>query len=284
MDFYMDRNPEAESRFYLFFLRGPEHAAPQVEKQPIYVKINAVISAERNAHAMAASNPKIRSQESHTPIREELIESIKDTILSGKLRPGDRIVETQWAKTLGISQSPVRDALRTLESMGLVRTVPYQGTYVSEITFQDLIDAHSIRGKIEELAVHYAITRITDDELARMRTLLSDMEEAGRQNDLNRYVHIDTEFHETIVAASQKTMLIRLFEQLNVYEWTYYGTRSSALDLVQLAKRHQSIYDAVAARDEEKAKELVVVHLQELIEMIQKNLAEKILINSPIGK
>ena len=222
--------------------------------------------------------------ESHLPIREELTEYFKDAILSGKLGPGDRIVETQWARKLGISQSPVRDALRALESMGLVHTIPYQGTYVSQITFQDLIDAHTIRGNIEALAVHYAINRITDEDLSKMRTLLIEMEDAGKHDNLNLYVHKDTEFHKTIVSLSQKKMLIRLFEQCNVYEWTYYGTRFSSLDLIQLAKRHESIYNALAARNEDKAKELVVLHLQELIEMMQKNLAEKTPINSLAGR
>ena len=233
---------------------------------------------------MTPSNPKIKPSESRLPIREELIESLKDAILSGTLRPGDRIVETQWAKELGISQSPVRDALRALESMGLVHTITYQGTYVSQITFQDLIDAHTIRAHIEGLAVHYAISHITDENLSKLQTLLIEMEDAGKCNDLNRYVHIDTEFHKSIVALSQKKMLIRLFEQLNVYEWTYYGTRFSSLDLIQLAKRHESIYNALAKRDENMAKDLVVLHLQELIEMMQKNLAEKITINSLISK
>lgn len=223
---------------------------------------------------------EIRLPESHLPIREALTEYFKDAILSGELGPGDRIVETQWARKLGISQSPVRDALRSLESLGLVETIPYQGTYVSSITFQDLVDAHTIRGNIEALAVHYAIDRLTDEDLSKMQTLLIEMEDAGKNGDMNRYVHKDTEFHKAIVSASQKKMLIRLFEQCNVYEWTYYGTRFSSLDLVQLAKRHESIYRALAARNEEKAKELVVLHLQELIEMMRRILAEKTPINS----
>ncbi len=233
---------------------------------------------------MTSKKAKSSSSESRLPIREELVESLKEAILSGKLLPGDRIVETQWAKKLGISQSPVRDALRTLESIGLVHTVPYQGTYVSLITIEDLIDAHTIRGNIEAMAVHYAIDRITDADLSKMRTLIAAMEEAGERNELSRYVRIDTEFHKTIFAASQNRLLIRLFEQLNVYEWTYFGTRFSSLDLVQLAKRHESIYNALASHDEEKAKEAVVLHLQGIIGIMRNNLAKKISINSPIGK
>ncbi|MBP5221712.1 MAG: GntR family transcriptional regulator [Lachnospiraceae bacterium] len=233
---------------------------------------------------MTSKKTRIKSSEPHLPIREEVLETLKDAILSGELLPGDRIVETQWAKKLGISQSPVRDALRILESMGLVHTVPYQGTYVSQIKIQDLFDAHTIRGDIESLAVHYAINRITDDDLVKMQTLLAEMEEAGKHNELNRYVHLDTEFHKTIVATSQNKLLIRLFEQLNVYEWTYFGTRFSSMDLVSLAERHESIYNALAARDEEKAREVVILHLQELIEIMRKNLAERIPINSLISK
>ena len=224
---------------------------------------------------MTAIQNNLKPLESHQPIREELISYFKDLILSGKLHPGDRIVETQWARALGISQSPVREALRSLESMGLVYTIPYQGTYVSNITFQDLIDAHNIRANIESLAVHYAIKLISDEDLDRMHILLDEMETAAQTNDISSYVQKDTEFHRTIVEASQKKMLLRIFDQCNVYEWTYYGTRFSSLDPVRLAKRHDSIYEALSARNEEKAKELVVLHLQEIIEMMRKQLAEK---------
>lgn len=211
--------------------------------------------------------------------RDDICECMKDAILSGVLKPGDRIVETQWASELGVSQSPVREAIRSLESIGLVYTVPFQGTYVSSITLQDLIDAHTIRSSLETLGVRYAIKLITDEQLEQMHVLLVEMEQAGKENDFNLYVQRDTSFHRMIIDIANKKMLLRLWDQCNIREWTYYGTRFSSLNMDQLARRHESIYNALVARDEELAVQQVILHLQELINDMQsrKGIDEQLL-------
>ena len=204
--------------------------------------------------------------------RDDICEYMKDSILTGKLKPGDRIVETQWARDLGVSQSPVREAIRSLESIGLVYTVPFQGTYVSSITLQDLIDAHTIRSNLETLGVRYAVPLITDEQLEKMYEIIREMEQAGKRGDFKQYVYLDSSFHRMIIRIANKAMLLRLWDQCNIQEWTYYGTRFSSLNMEQLAKRHESIYSALAARDEEQAVKQVVLHLQELIDDMQRRV------------
>lgn len=217
-----------------------------------------------------STNPQTVKPLKKRPLfRDDICEYMKDSILTGKLKPGDRIVETQWARDLGVSQSPVREAIRSLESIGLVYTVPFQGTYVNTITLQDLIDAHTIRSSLETLGVRYAIHLITDEQLEEMRTILLDMEQAGKDENFKQYVHLDVSFHRMIIQVANKQMLMRLWDLCNIQEWTYYGTRFSSLNMEQLAKRHESIYNALLARDEELAVKQVVLHLQELIEDMQ---------------
>lgn len=218
---------------------------------------------------MQTSNPIIRPLKKRTLVRDDISENIKEAILSGELKPGERIIETQWARELGVSQSPVREAIRCLESIGLVYTVPFQGTYVSTITLQDLIDAHTIRSSLETLGVREAVKMITDEQLSELHNLLLEMEQAGEANDINLYVRKDAMFHRMIISISKKPLLIRIWDQCNIREWTYFGTRFSALTLAHLAKRHESIYNALAERDEERAVSQVVLHLQELIRDMQ---------------
>jgi DNA-binding GntR family transcriptional regulator len=89
--------------------------------------------------------------------REEIGNAIREAIAAGDLKPGDRIVETQWAKDLGVSQSPVREAIRELEMMGLVENIPYQGCFVRTATKQDMKDAYRVRMYLEMLGVQDAV-------------------------------------------------------------------------------------------------------------------------------
>ena len=85
--------------------------------------------------------------------REEIKKALMDAIVSGQLAPGDRIVETRWAKELGVSQSPIREAIRELELIGLVETIPYKGCIVRKITHKDLIDTFEVRIALESIAL-----------------------------------------------------------------------------------------------------------------------------------
>lgn len=97
-----------------------------------------------------------------TLYREEIKEALRNAIFDGKLKPGDRIIETRWAKELGVSQSPVREAIRELEIIGLVENVPYQGSFVRKITEKDLKDSYLVRMALEQLGAEQACSKIND--------------------------------------------------------------------------------------------------------------------------
>lgn len=198
--------------------------------------------------------------------REEICDYIKESILSGELKPGDRIVETRCAKELGVSQSPVREAIRELEIIGLVENRPFQGCYVKEHTVKDVRDSYKVRISLETLGIKYAVECITDDQLKEIYDVMKDMEAAAKNHEFDQYIKLDTLFHQKIIEVSENVMLLRLWSQCYVREWTYIATKKLLeTGLQNLAVRHEAIYNALAERDEEKAVHAVISHLEELI-------------------
>ena len=202
--------------------------------------------------------------------REEIGNAIRDAIASGDLKPGDRIVETQWAKDLGVSQSPVREAIRELEMMGLVENIPYQGCIVRKATKQDMKDAYRVRMYLEMLGIQDAVEGATDDQLKEIYKILKEMEAEAKKNAFNSYTKKNEQFHEKIIEVSQNRLLIRLWKQSHIQDSTFFGTQLSEQSLEDLAMRHKVLYDAIEARDVKRAQEAVYQHFQELIEELDK--------------
>ena len=218
---------------------------------------------------MAEESTKRRLKK-HSLFREEICDYIKESILSGELKPGDRIVETRCAKELGVSQSPVREAIRELEIIGLVENRPFQGCYVKEHTIKDVKDSYKVRISLETLGMKYAVECITDEQLKEIYDVMKEMETAAKNHEFDLYIRLDTLFHQKIIEVSQNTMLLRLWSQCNVREWTYIATRKlSDSGLENLAVRHEAIYAALADRNERKALKAVSTHLEELIVVME---------------
>lgn len=198
--------------------------------------------------------------------REEIKEAIRTAIFSGKLQPGDRIVETQWAKELGVSQSPVREAIRELEIVGLIENSPYQGSFVRKVTLKDVRDSYLVRMCLEQLGTQDACHFITGEQLASVKESLDGMERAAAARDFDAYIRHDVDFHGRIMRVSPNEMLLRLWDQCNIREWTHFGTQYADQTLDALAVRHERIYKALAARNQQAALEETRKHIAELVE------------------
>lgn len=204
-----------------------------------------------------------------TLYREEIKEALRNAIFSGKLKPGDRIVETRWAKELGVSQSPVREAIRELEIIGLVENVPYQGSFVRKVTEKDLKDSYLVRMALEQLGAEQACRKINDEQLAEIKECLDKMEAAAEIKDFNTYILYDVQFHDKIMQVSDNDLLKRLWQQCNIREWTHFGTQFSKHALEILAQRHEKIYQALVERDSEAVVRETRMHIQELLEELE---------------
>lgn len=201
-----------------------------------------------------------------TSYGEEIRQILLDAIMEGELKPGERIVETRWAKKLGVSQAPVREAIKQLESVGLVENVPFQGAFVSEITTKDVCDAYLVRIQLESLGMQDAVKYVNEENILPIEASFNAMEKAAKENDFNTYIDEDVKFHELIMDLSPNKFLRKMWKICNVREWTVIGTRMSQFDLAELSKRHSAIYKALKERDEKMLVHQSRRHIESLIE------------------
>ena len=202
--------------------------------------------------------------------REEIRTAIRDAIFSGKLKPGDRIIETYWAKEMGVSQGPVREAIRDLEAQGLVETVPFKGSRVRSLTEKDVRDNYSVRICLESKSIRDAITMLTDDQLTVLtdclKEILKDMDACAKRGDLLNFTECDTAFHRAIIDATENQVLLRLWEQCNMRNWFAVSALTNVESLQQLQSEHQHICQAICAKNMEEATTTLEHHLTELMD------------------
>lgn len=202
-------------------------------------------------------------------LRDEIREAIEKAIETNELKPGDRVIETQWAEDLGVSKAPVREAIRELEAMGLLEDLPFQGSFVRRLSSQDISDASLVRQSLEGLGMREAAKRITDKQLAEIHEILRDMEAAADKQDFTEYIEKDVLFHRRIMEIAENGMLIRVWEQSRIVEWTKIVTRMSRQSLDTLAFRHEAIYLALAEHDPDRAEKAAILHLGDLLKEIK---------------
>ncbi|HOB12231.1 MAG TPA: GntR family transcriptional regulator [Syntrophomonadaceae bacterium] len=214
--------------------------------------------------------------ESYKPLRELVLDAIREAIINGTLKPRERLMEIQLAEELGVSRTPIREALRKLELEGFIVMVPRKGAYVADISFKDIADVFEIRAALEALAAGLAAERITDEELEEMERLVAEKAESIANQDMERLVKVDTLFHEAIYKASRNqrltSMISNLREQIQRYRTTslaYPGRMQRSLE------EHRSIVEAIQSRDPQIAQQVAREHIENaensMIEAIKKD-------------
>lgn len=178
--------------------------------------------------------------------------------MQGDYKPGDRLVETQIAKDLNVSQAPVREALRDLEQMGIVVTEAYKGTYVREISKKDLISYYDVRAELEGLAMRLAMPHLTEKDIKQMEQCMEKMEAAAASGDHKLLVNSDIAFHEIIINASDNISLQRCWQ--NIKGWTYFGTLRFSANKLMIVHTHSPILDAVKTGNPIEASERMREH------------------------
>jgi DNA-binding GntR family transcriptional regulator len=206
-------------------------------------------------------------------IRSNLRAQIKDVILqrivAGEYPPGARLVETRIAQELGVSQAPVREALRDLEQLGCIVHEPFRGCSVRAFSAEELLEAFPVRAALEALAARLAAERMTEDELLRLAELLETMRDAARRGDAHDQSQANASFHATIVRAARNATLERQWSFLEPFSRTYLTVSQPGLDLLALSERHVPILDALRARDGEAAAEAMHNHLMDAAELLK---------------
>ena len=205
--------------------------------------------------------------------RPGLRDLVKDALLErlarGDYQPGQRLVETAIARELGVSQAPVREALRDLEQLGLVVHEPNRGCSVRKVTNGELREAFPVRAALEALASRLAAAQITAAELAQLDALLEEMVLAARNSDPLAQAHANARFHATIVSAAGNATLERQWSLLEPFARTYLTSVQAHADLEELAERHRPIVAALRTGDGEAAARVMHDHLIEAAALIQ---------------
>ena len=209
-------------------------------------------------------------------LREEIREQLIDDILSGRLPPGTRIVETRLAQELGVSQAPVREALRDLELFGFVTSSPFRGTQVREISAEDLLEIYPVRAALEAVAARAAASRIDDETLARLEKHVGAMREAAAKGDHRAHVDADYAFHQAIIKASGNRMLQHVWQTMRLATTTFVThsmTQLTHRSLREIGDRHVPVLEALRARDPNLAEAAMRRHIEEPGEWIRDAIA-----------
>ncbi len=195
-------------------------------------------------------------------LRDAIKERIVERILDGTYGPGERIVESAVAAEFGVSQAPVREALRDLEAMRFVESQPLRGARVREVTTDELIQIYPVRAALEEVAGREAAARITEEQLAALGEELAAMRRAADDGDLHALMVSDTRFHEIIVEASGNDVLLDVWRSLRVEARSLVSALKSHSDLHSIAELHRPVLQAVQYRDPELAGKEMRAHIE----------------------
>jgi DNA-binding GntR family transcriptional regulator len=197
-------------------------------------------------------------------LREQVRDLLLARVMSGYYAPGERIVETRIAQELGISQAPLREALRDLEQLGCVVHEPFRGCSVRELSIADLLEAFPVRAALEGVAARLAAEQITGEELERLAALIEEMRAGAAAGDPVAESAADSAFHATIVEVARNGVLSRQWEQLQPHARTFISLTLPSSDGGPVADRHLPILEALERRDPDAAVQAMHDHLSEV--------------------
>jgi DNA-binding GntR family transcriptional regulator len=187
---------------------------------------------------------------------------IQDDILNGVFKPGERLAETTLSALLGVSRTPIREALKQLELEGLVKVIPNKGAVVTGVSNKDINDIYTIRKLIEGLAARWAAENITREELDTLSETLALEQYYIEKNDVTHLLKYDSIFHDTLFSASKSNPLMFVLKTFHMY---VQRSRNYALSHPERAKmvhgEHKAILDALIERDADKAEKLMIEHI-----------------------
>lgn len=197
------------------------------------------------------------------PLRDVVFNTLRQAILSGELKPGERLMEIHLANRLGVSRTPIREAIRKLELEGLVVMMPRRGAEVAQITEKSMNDVLEIRSVLDVLCVELACDRIQPEELEALRVACEEFAKAVEKGEVKAIAKADVTFHYIIVKATRNDRLISLVNNLSEQMYRYRYEYIKDIDGHQkLVDEHQKIYDSIQKKDKVAAGEATRLHIE----------------------
>ena len=213
--------------------------------------------------------------DNYKPLREMVFESLREAIILGRLKPGERLMEIQLAEEMGVSRTPVREAIRKLELEGFVVMVPRKGAYVAGISVKDIVDVFEVRAALEGLAAGLAAERITGEEMDLLERSLLKINAVGG-GDIDAAVEGDISFHDIIYRASRNQRLVQIITHLQEQLLRFRMTSLSQPGRVKVAlDEHKKIVEAISDRNVELAQTLATEHIENAEQSLLNALREE---------
>jgi len=210
------------------------------------------------------------------PLRDVVFNTLRQAILRGELQPGERLLEIHLANKLGVSRTPIREAIRKLELEGLVLMIPRKGAVVAEITEKSLRDVLEVRRALEELAMKLACEKILDEEIEELKVAAKEFENALKTKDVTLFAEADVKFHDIIYRTTDNQRLIQLLynlrEQMYRYRVEYLKREDSHETLLA---EHQHIIETLAKRDASEAVKAVCAHIDNQVTAVADTIRTK---------
>lgn len=203
------------------------------------------------------------------PLRDVVFRSLQQAILNGELKPGEHLLETVLAEKLGVSRTPVREAIRKLELEGLVIVMPRKGAIVSEITKKNLRDVLEVRRALEELAARLACKRASKEQISDIKKRAKEFEKALEDKSITEIAKADAAFHYAIYEATDNDRLMHLLNNLREQMYRYrieYLRRKDAYPI--LLKEHTDMVCEIEQRNPKGAINIAKAHIDNQEEAI----------------
>jgi len=216
------------------------------------------------------------NMDAYLPLRDVVFNTLREAILKGEVKPGERLMELQLASKLGVSRTPIREAIRMLEQEGLAVTIPRKGAQVAKMTEKDMEDVLQIREVLDELAVSLACDNMSNIEIRDLEERMYHFENSIKLGDIKSLAQSDVNFHDVIYRATGNTKLITLLnnirEQIYRYRVEYLKDEKAYPTLI---KEHRAIVEALKKNNKLKATEAMKIHVENQAEVVKKMIREQ---------
>lgn len=206
---------------------------------------------------------------SHRPLREIVYEELKMQILTGKITPGTRMMEVELAESMGVSRTPIREAIKKLEQEGLVIIEPRKGAYASQISVKDMVDILEVRQDMEGLAAHMAAYRMTPKQMRELERISISYNKAVAESNVSDMIKYDTDFHNLIVESCDNSILTMMINQLQElllrFRYVYYDNLKHA---EKMPSEHSMIMEAIKDGRSDAARASAEMHIERIKESV----------------
>jgi DNA-binding GntR family transcriptional regulator len=205
----------------------------------------------------------------YLPLRDVVFNTLRQAILRGELKPGERLMEIQLANKLGVSRTPIREAIRKLELEGLVLMIPRKGAEVADITEKSLKDVLEVRRALEELSVKLTCDRITKEEIGELEQAAENFRKTLKSKDITEIAEADVRFHDVIYTATKNQKLIQLLNNLHEQMYRYRIEYLKNEEVYpKLLKEHKEIIDRISKGEKEEAAKRVCEHIDNQVNAV----------------